>query len=200
MEPFTVAGPGFSASGTHRLSPINPLDFPYPPGVNTLHIPGTTSDLNLTMDLTVRGVPFGLPPGPDGGEAQSIFHGAPVVLSGPGTFFGTFTYFGSFIGVPLSVISANPGKTCRQLICSSFLIDGGGAVTYDVVPFPQVPGALEISTATFSFQAPEPSTTSLLLVAFAGLAIEAGCRRLRARLCAAGGGVPPGQARLEGGG
>jgi hypothetical protein len=84
MEPFTVAGPGFSASGTHLLSPINPLNFPYPPGVNTLHIPGTTSDLNLTMDLTVRGVPFGLPPGPDGGEAQSIFHGAPVVLSGRG--------------------------------------------------------------------------------------------------------------------
>jgi hypothetical protein len=179
-SPFTVAGPGFSASGSVEFPDIPGFEDPRSPGSNPFTIYADTENPNLDISLSVHGAPWALPPpGMDDvpGEAIEQFTVNNLVLTGPGTYFTTFDYGGSFIGVPLNVLSAQPGANCLQLNCSFLTFSGGGTVTLDVVPYPNFPaGTLEISKATFTFESvPEPSTASLLLLGFAGLAVL-GCR------------------------
>jgi hypothetical protein len=50
-------------------------------------------------------------------------------------------------------------------------------VHYDTVPNPNYPGALDVTQMTFTFL-PEPTTFSLLLLGFAGLAAFGGAARV----------------------
>jgi len=170
--PFTVAGPEFSASGVVDFSEGNPLDVnPFSAGSHTVTVVADTENPNLTVSLSVHGAPWALPPEPETGVAGVSFTVNTFVLEGPGTYSSTFDFSGEFIGVPLSVFSANPGEDCSKLMCTRLLFDGGGNVTLDAVPDPNFPGAVDISKVTFTFKAPEPSTASLLLIALAGLAV-----------------------------
>jgi hypothetical protein len=175
---YSAAGPGFSTSGVIDYSgfPLNPIDSPFAPGkLGELIFEGDTGNPNLDMfSLTVHGVPWSYPMGTaTDGEAIASFqtNSSNLVVSGPGTFLSTFTFFGSLVGAPESVVSANPTWGCAQIGCTSIFMEGGGTVTFDVVAAPNIPGALEISKATFNFNAPEPSSASLLLIALAGLAV-----------------------------
>lgn len=189
---YTVAGPGFSTSGVIDYSDgfLNPLGLPFIPGkLGQLIFYGDTANPNLDMfKLSVDGVPWTYPFGTaNDGQASASFqtNSSNLLVSGPGTYFSTFTFFGSLIGAPESVVSANPTLGCEQIQCSSIFMMGGGTVMLDVVPDPLFPGSLEISKATLSFRVPEPSTTSLLLLGIAGLAVL-GRRRSRVKLLAAG--------------
>lgn len=175
---YAVAGPGFSTSGVIDYTgfPSNPIDSPFTPGsLGELIFEGDTQNPNLDMfSLTVHGVPWSYPMGTaTDGEALASFqtNSSNLLVSGPGTYSSTFTFFGSLVGAPESVVSANPTLGCAQIGCTSISMQGGGIVTFDVVAVPNIPGSLEISKATFTFNAPEPSTASLLVIALAGLAV-----------------------------
>lgn len=173
--PYNIAGPEFSTSGVILFQSFeNPLNFPAVPG--QLHIYADTSDTPFlqSVSLTFHGAPWVLPDGSGPGFASVDFTTNPFVFTGQGLYHGTFSFFGHFLGMPLSVQLANPGKDCDsiELLCSMLLFSGGGSVALDVVPFPNHPGVLEIEQATFTFKpVPEPSTAALLLLGFAGLAI-----------------------------
>jgi hypothetical protein len=158
-----------------------------------LFFQGDTENPNLSMSLTVQGVPWSFPVGTGSDGRAGVFFQVDenLVLSGPGTYFSTFIFTASFFGVPLSVLSAHPGAGCLQLMCTQLFFNGGGSVTLDVVPYPNLPGSLEISKATLNFGVPEPSTMSLLLIALAGLAllgrrVLGGHRRSHATVLASG--------------
>lgn len=175
---YAVAGPGFSTSGVIDYSgfPLNPIDSPFTPGkLGELIFEGDTENPNLdNFSLTVHGVPWSYPTGTaTDGEAIASFqtNSSNLVVSGPGTYLSTFSFFGSLVGAPQSVVSANPTLGCDQIGCTSIAMEGGGTVTFAVVAAPNIPGSLEISKATFTFNASEPSTASLLLIALAGLAV-----------------------------
>jgi hypothetical protein len=77
--------------------------------------------------------------------------------------------------------SGPPSSACYlPPICSAASFEGAGRVTYDVVPNPpnpNLPGTFfSISKATYTLVL-EPSTASLLLIAFAGLAVMSRRRR-----------------------
>jgi hypothetical protein len=190
---YAVAGPGFSTSGVIDYSgfPLNPIDSPFTTGkLGELIFEGDTANPNLDkFSLAVHGVPWSYPMGTaTDGEAIASFqtNSANLLLSGPGTYSSTFSFVGSLVGAPLSVVSANPTWGCAQIECTSISMEGGGTVTFDVVAAPGIPGSFEISKATFTFNAPEPSTASLLLIALAGLAVLGrGGKHGRAALTAA---------------
>lgn len=180
---FTAAGSGFLYSGEITLETpvIPPGSFGVgPPGAQFSFQANTTDGTLSNLSLTLHGVSWEVPSDGSGG-AEVIFGTSPVVFSGPGTFYGSFTFSGPFAGL-------SEGTSCFQVPCSVFQFQGGGTVTYDVVPFqnPMFPGALTISQATFTFKAPEPSTASLLLLGFAGLGILGLRRSSRATFLASG--------------
>lgn len=186
IAPFTVAGPGFSAGGGMPLLPVNPLASPFHPGNNGIFFVEAASDDDFPLlmnGVVVHGVQWVMPTDGSGFASASFGDIRNLVFTGPGTYFSTFTYSGEFRGV----LGTNPGGTCLQMqMCSDFFFSGSGTLRYDVVPFPNLPGSLEISKATFTFTAPEPTTTSLLLIAFAGLAVLGLRRRSRATLLPTG--------------
>jgi len=61
-----------------------------------------------------------------------------------------------------------PGLGCDVLNCQTLNFRGGGIVTTFLVRAPG--GQTVVDSQTFTFNAPEPSATSLLLIGFAGLA------------------------------
>lgn len=190
---YAVSGPGFSTSGVIDYSgvPSNPLDFPFTPGrLGELIFEGDTENPNLDMfSLTVHGVPWSYPMGTGtDGEALASFqtNSSNLLVAAPGTYVSTFTFFGSLVGAPASVVSANPTLGCAQIGCTFISMEGGGTVTFDVVAAPNIAGSLEISKATLTFNAPEPSTGSLLLIALAGLAVLSRGAKSGARALAAG--------------
>jgi len=175
---YAVAGAGFSTSGVidYRGFPTNHIELPFIPGkLGELIFEGDTETPNLDMfSLTVHGIPWSYPMGTaTDGEAIASFqtNSNNLVVSGPGTYSSTFIFFGSLVGAPESGVSANPTWGCAQIGCTSIFMEGGGTVTFDVVAAANIPGSFEISKATFTFNAPKPSTASLLLIALAGLAV-----------------------------
>ncbi len=166
--PYAFAGSGFSASGMFAtdgfttLGPANPLL----PGPAFLSLQAGTGTADLIMSLTVHGVLLVLPIGAPAGAGFST----DFVLTGPGTYTSPFTFTGSFLGAPQSVLSSNPTAGCDVIACTQFSFTGGGIVKIDVVPDPNAQGFFDISQASFTFKAPEPPTMALLLLGFAGLA------------------------------
>ena len=172
---FSVAGPSFSTSGvieyigTGLVSPIGP-DSPFTPGkIGQLGFFGDTGNPNLDMfSLTVQGVPWSYPTDTaTDGQASAGFalNTSNLVISGPGTYSTTFTFFESLVGAPESVVSANPMLGCEQIGCSFISLQGSGTAILDVVPFPDIPGSLEIDGVSMTIKAPEPSTASLFALA-----------------------------------
>lgn len=180
---YSIAGPGFSTSGSIVYQGDDPASFPFMPGnVGGLNFYGDTENPNLAnFSFTVQGVAWAPPNGTpsDGNELVDFRLAQNLPVSGPGTYFGTFTFQGSLLGAPESIVSANPTLGCGQIACSLISITGGGTAMLDVVSAPNSPGSLEFSEVLFTIKgAPEPSTGSLLLIAFAGLAVV-GRRRHR---------------------
>jgi hypothetical protein len=180
---YTISGPDFSTSGVMDFSappPSNLLGNPNPPGSIAFILSADTENPNLSVSsMIVQGVPWALPiapTSPDPGVAGVQFATGNFLITGPGTYSGTFTFGGSFIGVPLSVLSANPGADCQQLMCTALFFTGGGSVSLDVIPAPNFPGSFEVSEAAFAFTTPEPSMTALLLLGFAALGFQAFAR------------------------
>jgi len=178
---YTISGPDFSTTGVMDFSnppPENLLGNPNPPGSLAFILPADTENPNLSVSsMIVQGVPWALPTeGPNPGVAEVGFATGNFFITGPGTYSGTFTFNGDFLGVPLSVLSANPGADCQQLMCTALFFTGGGSVSLDVVPAPNLPGSFEVSEAAFTFETPEPSTTALLLLGFAALGFQAWSR------------------------
>jgi len=174
--PYAIAGPGFSTSGVMAFSeapPINLLNSPMVPATYSFILEADTENPNLSVSsMIVHGVPWALPSAsgiPNPGTALVEFTTGNFIITGSGTYTGTFTFNGAFFGVPLSVLSAKPGADCVQLVCTELFFGGGGTVRLDVGPALNLPGSFEISQATFTFQAPEPSTTVLFLAGLAAL-------------------------------
>lgn len=169
---FAVAGPGFSYSGAMFIGDPSPLNGPFgagpPPEQIFLGEVSTDAGDLSSVSLAVHGVPWAFNPNDGISGADVGFIPAPVVFPGPGTVTGSFTLIGRFFGAPASVLAANP-SACVELLCSVLEFQGSGTATYDVVPIPGIPGALQISQATFTIKAPEPPTMALLLLGFAGL-------------------------------
>lgn len=178
--PFSVAGEDFTAGENFTASgaltwPINegpvglgnPMNLLYP-FVMTWN---QNSDNGLTIEFAVNGIPWGIPPGPQaqgGGFASAGFHAEAPKGTMPGAL--PFAFDATFIGMPLT--SIQPGVNCLNTPCTRWDIHGGGTVVLDWVDYPNAPdGTFMINRATFTFGVPEPSTESLLLVAFAWLAV-----------------------------
>jgi hypothetical protein len=188
---FSVAGTDFSMSGMTNFGGPggNPFDFPVGNYPFQFHIADDTSDGGLGFSsLSVRGVPWSVEFA--GGGGFLLIDGSAGPFPAPGTYSGKFTFSTTVVAAPASVVSGNPGAECAPppegIVCTELLFSGGGNLTLDVVPYhiPLTPPALEIAEATFIFKpsasAPEPSTASLLLIGFAGLAVIGGRRRPRA--------------------
>jgi hypothetical protein len=183
LVPYSAAGSGFSTSGVIDFQggvPQNPVPGLFGPGnIGGLIFYGDLENPNLdNFAFTLHGVAWAAPTNVvDGGNAIAEFQLAPnLFVSGPGSYSSTFTFFGSLIGAPESLVSANPTAGCDQLACMTFVIQGSGSAMVDVVPAPGVPGSLEISEVTMTFAAPEPSTASLLLLAVGALGFQAWAR------------------------
>lgn len=112
----------------------------------------------------------------DGNFARTVFQYNQIFMPGPGIFSEPFSFRTEF---------QQPAGTCATAgtvgapVCWEFF--GQGILTLDVVAT-DTPGFNEIREATFTFNkpvfTPEPSTASLLLIAFAGLAVVGHRRRL----------------------
>jgi PEP-CTERM motif len=173
---FTVAGPGFSMSGSISTSLLDNFNSGPP-------IVGNINELALFGDIGLGGGPHNL-------SFSSVdVHGAPaaIVLAtvnfdsiflvpGPGTHLEPFEFH--------SLVCDT--EQIMNLDCFGF--DGKGNVTLDVVAT-STPGIVRILDATYNFTnpfagVPEPSTASLALIGFAGLAVLGRRRRSHALLLA----------------
>jgi hypothetical protein len=163
---FDVYGPDFSMTGQFAIDPsMNDFDSAAP-GMPfhfsfTQATPGCGATSSpLLVSLTVQGVLWG-------GSGSCATLTATGQTNGPGYFSGTFSLDSSFEGGNFP-----------------FAVSGGGSFLIYITP-----GTSYVTRADLTFQpsaVPEPSTMSLLLVAFAGLAIAGGRRAFRARWFPAG--------------
>ena len=151
----------------------------------------------LGMSVTVGGVPWSNGPTDAFSSLCNLASASGRTnrpVTGPGIYSGTFDFFASFTGAPASEFSAHPGVACgfppSGITCTQLGFSGGGIGTFDMVGSgcgnPDGPFNCRVEGGIFTFQTPEPSTTSLLLVAFAGLAIAGGRRKFLARWFPAG--------------
>jgi hypothetical protein len=118
----------------------------------------------LLVNLTIDGVAWTI--GNDGyidaGVSQM------VDITGPGTYAGDFTFLMHYNGWPTTIVDGSCPLDCRLLRFS-----GQGTYKLDVVygsAFGAPPGSLQ-GYDKLTFNAPEPSTVSLLMVGFAGLTV-----------------------------
>jgi hypothetical protein len=105
----------------------------------------------------------------------------------PGIYSVPFGFGATFVGAPASEFRGPPecqfGECgCDVVSCQTVDFSGQGIAVFDVTPFPNVPGAVQVTQATFTFNAPEPSAFWLLLLGLAGLATVGGRRLHIARL------------------
>ena len=120
----------------------------------------------IAVSPTADGIPWSI--GVFGYAAAGLSQSTDIM--GPGTYTGTFRFSFQYIGLPATPVTNGlcngpGGPPCRTLDFS-----GQGTYVLDVSRSPQ--GLLQgVETATF--RAPEPSTPSLLLLAFGGLGFQA---------------------------
>jgi len=181
---FTVSGTGWTSSG-HFPGPFDQFTSANP------ILGGSWSffweDVSegppgeLTMAFTLGGVPWTAPgadtlEGPGGyGAALDVDPRSLTNITHPGIYRGFGSLEGFFVGVPASA------GTCPPVGCTGWVFDTRGTVLVDVMETGDG-SSLFVDQATWTFKAPEPSTASLLLLGFAGLALLARRRRSRAML------------------
>ena len=187
--PFNFAGKDFSASGLTNQGASN---LPFGLIFSTQSDPflesfgGITPDPLVQFELTVKGVPWGIPAG---GEAIVSFFANLGVPAPAGEYSVPFSFAGSFTGAPEPFA---PGLGCDVLNCVTLEFRGSGIVPLDVedAGYPGwygVSGQPAGGPQIFTFaNVPEPSTASLLLFGFAGLVVLGRRRRFRAPLLPAG--------------
>jgi len=172
---FLASGAGFSTSGTISFlgaGPIGPGNFYDPQHSAVVFVSGDEPGGELGMALTVGGVPWDIPLGAPSGFAHVMSTAGPISITHAGTYSAQFVFNGIFDGLPAALIGPDPSMaSCSPPTpCTDWQLQGHGTMVLDVLPNPQVPNTFYADRATFSF-APEPSTTSLLLLGFAGLAV-----------------------------
>jgi hypothetical protein len=180
---FSVSGAGFSSDIFFQfgIGFPNPLPYPISSFSNDALIIGTDTAPNgetLTMSLTVNGVPWtifdGFPVGPQRGIASATLTASGFPNS-PGTFSLPFSFSAGYFGAPVTASAPNgcgdPG------VCQQLTFQGSGTGLFTLGPSQVDPTKLGINKATFSFNAPEPSTMALLLLGLAGLAVLGHRRR-----------------------
>jgi hypothetical protein len=155
--PFNFAGRDFSASGL-VIDPEGTGNLPlgdkvFEPGSFFDAFFGGSTQSNLQFELTVNGVPWGIPAGSDAGVvffATLFIPGNSQAVSAP------FSFEGFFKGAPEPF---PPGLGCDVLKCVNLEFRGGGIATYDVTESGIAPGWFEVDPPlTFTFTAvPEPS-------------------------------------------
>ena len=183
---FTASGQGFSTAGHFDWSSFPPppigIEYPIAFGDSFEVLFGANSDGALRgMSLIVAGVPWGIPPGPEGGSAIVLVEAQPTAaITGQGTYSVPFVFDAAFFGAPAALIGGN-GNCPMVTGCTLWELEGQGTMVLDVEPYPSgSPNTFEPVSATFTFNTPEPSTTSLLVIGFAGLAVLSRRHILRA--------------------
>jgi hypothetical protein len=89
---------------------------------------------------------------------------------------------------PFSIFAHLGPDSCIGITCpNGVTVTGTGLATMNIVPMGfSFPNLFQVAGTTVVFGAPEPSTSSLLLLGFAGLAVLSCRRRFRATLPPAG--------------
>jgi hypothetical protein len=170
--PLNFASKDFSASGMFTevccLLPYGLLfNFESDPFFESFG--ATVTDKGLTqLELTIKGVPWGIPAGGDAGFFFLADLGIPAPL---GTFSVPFTFEGSFTGAPQPFPA---GLGCDVLNCETLNFSGGGILTFDVGEFvDQGVSWFYVGQQTFRFAAaPEPATLSLFALGLVSLAMR----------------------------
>ena len=176
---FTLSGSDFTASGGFSESGLAPLLCRPTCGVLDLEAAngkGFVSPLDFSGGTaTVGGSTFPTlswaAVGPLG-FSRFYITGPDIVVSGPGTYVGTFSFTGSLCGGSKS--ANNGGHECFVNLPQ---LTGSGIVTDVIEAYPN--GQLHEVDLTFTFVAPEPS--SFVLVGTAGLIFFLRRRTLKTR-------------------
>jgi len=161
-NPFNFAGKGFSASGAFNIDASSNLFLLYEPGdFYDANLHGGIGDTLVDFELTVNGVPWGIP---DGGNARLNFFGFTRIDSF-GTLGAPFSFDGFFKGAPEPFA---PGLGCDVLNCQTLNFRGIGMFTIDVAPDPDG-FFFDVLKETYTFGVAEPATLSLFALGLASL-------------------------------
>jgi len=168
--PFNFAGRDFSASGVisdledHSQLPFGNV---FEPTSNFgAFFGGDIFDGNLQFELSVDGVPLGIPRGAFAGV--SFFTTLDIPDGGVAGLTAPFSFQGEFTGAPEPF---SPGLGCDVLNCVTLNFRGSGIVTYDVEGTSS-PTVFGVQQETFTFRAPEPATLSLFAAGLVALVMR----------------------------
>ena len=175
---WSASGPGFTTEGVSAgISNVGfSYFFPYSAG-GWGSDSFDNSDSSLTMGLTVNGVSYGyFPQSQTSAGAEFTFESSGAITH-PGTYPASFGFSSGLNGQPVVTGNCYPSTPCTK-----WAVNGSGTGVIYVSDDPGVPGYFVVTGGSSTFRAPEPSTTSLLLVGVAGLVVLGRRRRFGATL------------------